>query len=191
MSWSSETNQIIESLVIQISNPLVIWILNKCRIRQARIYCNQVEMFFGFPYLFFILNFMFNEIESIPYPTAENILYHRLMQNYEASARPVVNYSTTVNVYFNFQLTQILDLSEKNKILTTTLWIEQVSFFGFSLTHMQCSEKWISYSNIRLFEYILFEYFLIVLEIRIKITRIKCIRINSYSNKIIRIFVLL
>lgn len=56
----------------------------------------------------------------------EQILMNSLMDAYEPSIRPVRNYSRTLNIYFRMKLMQILELSEKEQLLITNIWIEQV-----------------------------------------------------------------
>lgn len=60
-------------------------------------------------------------------PTLEHILYKKLMKHYEPSVRPVLNHSSTLNIFFRMKLTQVLELSEKDQTLITNIWIEQVS----------------------------------------------------------------
>lgn len=48
------------------------------------------------------------------------------MTFYEPMARPVLNHSTSIVIFFKIRLTQVLELNEKNQILTTSIWIEQV-----------------------------------------------------------------
>lgn len=56
----------------------------------------------------------------------EQALMRTLMRYYEPSVRPVRNYSRPLALYFKMKLSQILELSEKDQILTTNIWIEQV-----------------------------------------------------------------
>ncbi|KAK3106581.1 hypothetical protein FSP39_023022 [Pinctada imbricata] len=48
----------------------------------------------------------------------------KLMFGYEKAIRPVINSSTPVTVRLGLTLTQILDLDEKNQVLTTNVWME-------------------------------------------------------------------
>ncbi|XP_071103597.1 neuronal acetylcholine receptor subunit alpha-10-like [Haliotis cracherodii] len=43
---------------------------------------------------------------------------------YDTSVRPVFNSSANVEVFFNFNLIQIMDMDEKNQILTLNAWLE-------------------------------------------------------------------
>ena len=59
----------------------------------------------------------------------EKELISTLMSNYERvgkAGRPVYNISVPVKVYFGLGLIQ-LDLDEKNKILTMSMWTRYVS----------------------------------------------------------------
>ncbi|KAK7463967.1 hypothetical protein BaRGS_00038049 [Batillaria attramentaria] len=53
----------------------------------------------------------------------EHRLFKRLFDNYSSEARPVTNASHQVTVRFAVSLNQLLDLDEKNQILTTSVWI--------------------------------------------------------------------
>ncbi len=60
----------------------------------------------------------------------EKRLIKILTDRYEVATtlgRPVTNTSTTITVYFRLQLIQILDLDEKNQVLTTNCWTLYVS----------------------------------------------------------------
>lgn len=71
----------------------------------------------------FLANLKFAKLNEL---TEENLLYRRLMTFYEPMARPVLNHSTSLVIFFKIRLTQVLELNEKNQILTTSIWIEQV-----------------------------------------------------------------
>ncbi|XP_059171418.1 neuronal acetylcholine receptor subunit beta-3-like [Physella acuta] len=67
---------------------------------------------------------------AFPWPVAthqtdgpEHRLYLDLFAGYTAEARPVKNASHTVIVTFAMSLNQLLDLDEKNQVLTTSVWI--------------------------------------------------------------------
>ena len=57
----------------------------------------------------------------------EQILISELLGNYDVASRPVFNASMPVVVKFNFALIQIIDMDERNQILTTNVWIEHVN----------------------------------------------------------------
>lgn len=46
-----------------------------------------------------------------------------LMANYEKSVRPIANSSLPVIVHYDVSIHQIIDVDEKNQILTTNCWI--------------------------------------------------------------------
>lgn len=61
----------------------------------------------------------------------EKRLIKHLLDNYErvgVVGRPVFNTSETVRVSYGLALIQILDLDEKNQVLTTNVWCRYVSY---------------------------------------------------------------
>ncbi|XP_041356427.1 neuronal acetylcholine receptor subunit alpha-10-like [Gigantopelta aegis] len=61
---------------------------------------------------------------SDPRISKEQVLLRDLMYTYEKSVRPVFNADKPVNIGLGLTLTQILDLDEKNQVLTTNVWLE-------------------------------------------------------------------
>ena len=60
----------------------------------------------------------------------EKRLIKYLLDNYETVGvigRPVFNTSETIKVNYGLALIQILDLDEKNQVLTTNVWSRYVS----------------------------------------------------------------
>jgi len=60
----------------------------------------------------------------------EKRLIKMLLNNYEkvgVVGRPVLNQSETIHVNYGLALIQILDLDEKNQVLTTNVWSRYVS----------------------------------------------------------------
>mgnify|MGYP001810434124 CR=1 FL=1 len=55
----------------------------------------------------------------------EHLLYRKLLKAYDATARPVLNHTRTLEILLRMKLYQILELSEKDQTLTTNIWIEQ------------------------------------------------------------------
>ena len=53
-------------------------------------------------------------------------LYDDLIGDYNRLVRPVGNNSEKLTVYMGIKLTQILDVDEKNQIMTTNVWVRQV-----------------------------------------------------------------
>ncbi|KAG7324123.1 hypothetical protein KOW79_012139 [Hemibagrus wyckioides] len=51
-------------------------------------------------------------------------LYKDLMQNYNSLERPVYNDSHSLTVHFSLSLMQIMDVDEKNQVLTTNIWLQ-------------------------------------------------------------------
>lgn len=49
-----------------------------------------------------------------------------LLSNYESSVRPVDNSSEPLNVTFDMSIHHIIDVDEKNQILTMNCWITQI-----------------------------------------------------------------
>jgi len=69
--------------------------------------------------------------------SAEKALIKRLLDHYEYAGvvgRPVINQSETINVSYGIGLIQLLDLDEKNQILTTNVWCRYVSRISFALS---------------------------------------------------------
>uniref|UniRef100_A0A0N4ZEX3 DRB sensitivity-inducing factor large subunit n=1 Tax=Parastrongyloides trichosuri TaxID=131310 RepID=A0A0N4ZEX3_PARTI len=52
-------------------------------------------------------------------------LYHDLLRDYESDVRPSIKHDMPINVTFSFALRQIIDVDEKNQIITTNAWINQ------------------------------------------------------------------
>ena len=70
--------------------------------------------------------------ESMQMSDEKRLIKH-LLDNYERVGivgRPVYNTSETVHVSYGLALIQILDLDEKNQVLTTNVWSRYVSVAG-------------------------------------------------------------
>ena len=80
----------------------------------------------------------------------EKRLLRHLMKGYERDVRPVRNASTPIVIQLSMTLTQIFDMDEKNQVLTTIIWLDQVKFNSFKERHT----TWLSLK-------ILFKYFVI------------------------------
>ncbi|XP_034534742.1 neuronal acetylcholine receptor subunit alpha-7a [Notolabrus celidotus] len=61
--------------------------------------------------------------ESLQGPNQQR-LYKDLMQGYNPLVRPVQNDSQTLTVNFGLTLMQIMDVDEKNQVLTTNIWLQ-------------------------------------------------------------------
>ncbi|XP_042210176.1 neuronal acetylcholine receptor subunit alpha-10-like isoform X1 [Homarus americanus] len=57
---------------------------------------------------------------------AEYRLTRYLMSNYDKSVRPSFKASMALNITFGLALTQIIDVDERNQILTTNCWLNQM-----------------------------------------------------------------
>nr|WMV64422.1 nicotinic acetylcholine receptor alpha9 variant [Pardosa pseudoannulata] len=59
-----------------------------------------------------------------------------LLSNYDKSVRPARHSSEPVNVTFGLALTQIIDVDERNQILTTNCWLNQIWMdYGLNWNH--------------------------------------------------------
>ncbi|GAB1597993.1 neuronal acetylcholine receptor subunit alpha-10 isoform X2 [Argonauta hians] len=65
----------------------------------------------------------------LPSTSADDVelsLVNRLLRNYDKRVRPSLNSSEAINVTFGVALAQIIDVDERNQILTTNCWLNQV-----------------------------------------------------------------
>uniref|UniRef100_A0A3Q2ZJ76 Neuronal acetylcholine receptor subunit alpha-7-like n=1 Tax=Kryptolebias marmoratus TaxID=37003 RepID=A0A3Q2ZJ76_KRYMA len=63
------------------------------------------------------------EEHSVPGPH-QRLLLKELLRDYNPMERPVANDSHTLTVQFSFILMQVMDVDEKNQILTTNAWLQ-------------------------------------------------------------------
>nr|KAG5694689.1 hypothetical protein BaRGS_010015 [Batillaria attramentaria] len=86
--------------------------------------------------------------------SVEQQLMLALVGHYENSVRPVYNASDPVDVSLGLTLTQILDLDEKNQVLTTNVWLEaewyderlrwnSSDFDGITSIRIPCEKIWL------------------------------------------------
>lgn len=85
--------------------------------------------------------------------STEQQLLQSLMRGYDKSVRPVYNSSKAVVVGLGLTLTQILDVDEKNQVLTTNVWLEtewedeKLSWdpeeYGLNNTRIPCQMIWL------------------------------------------------
>lgn len=54
-------------------------------------------------------------------------LYDDLLSNYNRLIRPVVNNTETLTVWLGLKLSQLIEVNLKNQVMTTNLWVKQVS----------------------------------------------------------------
>ncbi|XP_060581660.1 neuronal acetylcholine receptor subunit alpha-10-like isoform X2 [Ruditapes philippinarum] len=57
--------------------------------------------------------------------TQEQRLLYRLMKSYDRASRPVFDAKQPVLIKLGISLTQVLDVDEKNQVLTTNVWLDQ------------------------------------------------------------------
>ncbi|KAI8792697.1 acetylcholine receptor subunit alpha-L1 isoform X1, partial [Biomphalaria glabrata] len=57
--------------------------------------------------------------------TDEQRLLKALTTNYDPAVRPVYNSKQAVLIRLGITLTQIIDVDEKNQVLTTNVWLDQ------------------------------------------------------------------
>ncbi|KAK9393838.1 neuronal acetylcholine receptor subunit alpha-7 [Crotalus adamanteus] len=57
-------------------------------------------------------------------------LYRELLKNYNPLERPVANDSQPLTVSFSLSLRQIMDVDEKNQVLTTNVWLHMAALSG-------------------------------------------------------------
>ncbi|XP_019867584.1 neuronal acetylcholine receptor subunit alpha-7 [Aethina tumida] len=77
-------------------------------------------------YYFYFILIVFNGILLCQADENEARLMRHLMTNYDAAVRPVSNSSLPLSVIFGVSLHHIIDVDEKNQILTTNCWITQI-----------------------------------------------------------------
>ncbi|XP_051528058.1 neuronal acetylcholine receptor subunit alpha-2-like [Myxocyprinus asiaticus] len=62
---------------------------------------------------------------SPPRAHAEERLLQTLFSNYNKLSRPVANISDVVLVHFGLSISQLIDVDEKNQMMTTNVWVKQ------------------------------------------------------------------
>lgn len=70
------------------------------------------------------LNVALKQLEANP---DAKRLYDDLLSNYNRLIRPVVNNSETLTVWLGIKLSQLIEVNLKNQVMTTNLWVPQVS----------------------------------------------------------------
>uniref|UniRef100_A0A8C3W8Y8 Cholinergic receptor nicotinic beta 3 subunit n=1 Tax=Catagonus wagneri TaxID=51154 RepID=A0A8C3W8Y8_9CETA len=56
---------------------------------------------------------------------AEDMLLRDLFQGYQKWVRPVLHSNDTIKVYFGLKISQLVDVDEKNQLMTTNVWLKQ------------------------------------------------------------------
>ena len=54
-------------------------------------------------------------------------LYDDLLHDYNRLIRPVSNFTETLTVRLGLKLSQLIDVDLKNQVMTTNVWVDQVS----------------------------------------------------------------
>lgn len=54
-------------------------------------------------------------------------LVHDILEGYDSSIRPSLHHNATLNVTFGLALAQLIDVDERNMIITTNCWLNQVN----------------------------------------------------------------
>ncbi|MGH0171043.1 UNVERIFIED_CONTAM: hypothetical protein FKN15_005362 [Acipenser sinensis] len=65
---------------------------------------------------------------------AEERLLKTLFTAYNKLSRPVANISDVVLVRFGLSIAQLIDVDEKNQMMTTNVWVKQAGFQCFYLS---------------------------------------------------------
>uniref|UniRef100_A0A8C7YHW0 Uncharacterized protein n=1 Tax=Oryzias sinensis TaxID=183150 RepID=A0A8C7YHW0_9TELE len=74
-------------------------------------------------FLWYILNMFINLNVSVQGPH-QRYLLKELLRDYNPMERPVANDSQALTVHFSYTLIQVMDVDEKNQILTTNAWLQ-------------------------------------------------------------------
>ena len=70
---------------------------------------------------------MFNKFKKFKCDQVEYKLIHSILKEYDSSIRPSLNHNYTLNVTFGLALHQIIDVDERNMVITTNCWLNQVN----------------------------------------------------------------
>ncbi|TNN02619.1 hypothetical protein fugu_010106 [Takifugu bimaculatus] len=89
-------------------------------------YKNKSAHFF---LLLLVLRFFSSAIDPPPYAVSvqgpqQRFLLTELLKDYNPMERPVANDSQALTVQFSFILIQVMDVDEKNQIITTNAWLQ-------------------------------------------------------------------
>ncbi|KAF6083814.1 cholinergic receptor nicotinic beta 3 subunit [Phyllostomus discolor] len=63
--------------------------------------------------------------ESSSIAENEDALLRHLFHGYQKWVRPVLNSNDTIKVYFGLKISQLVDVDEKNQLMTTNVWLKQ------------------------------------------------------------------
>ena len=67
-------------------------------------------------------------VASLNKQPLQHVLVNDLFKNYDSNVPPIFHKSKSVNFKLQFDLLQIIDLDEKNQVLTTLVRLKQVFF---------------------------------------------------------------
>ncbi|KAM6976998.1 LOW QUALITY PROTEIN: neuronal acetylcholine receptor subunit alpha-4-like [Aplochiton taeniatus] len=68
---------------------------------------------------------------------AEERLLQNLFLHYNKLSRPVANTSDVVLVHFGLSIAQLIDVDEKNQMMTTNVWVKQVGLCSVKIIHIK------------------------------------------------------
>ncbi|XP_054084311.1 neuronal acetylcholine receptor subunit alpha-7 isoform X5 [Zeugodacus cucurbitae] len=97
------------------------------------------------PSLLVVLIFLVIIKESCQGPHEKRLLNH-LLSTYNTLERPVANESEPLEVKFGLTLQQIIDVDEKNQILTTNAWLNLDEKNQLLITNLWLSLEWNDYN---------------------------------------------
>ncbi|XP_065316633.1 neuronal acetylcholine receptor subunit beta-4-like isoform X1 [Gordionus sp. m RMFG-2023] len=80
-----------------------------------------MEMFFSIPFSFYFISL----VTPGKFDETEYRLIRYLMSDYDKHIRPSVRATLPINVSFGLSLTQIINVDERNQVLTTSCWLNQ------------------------------------------------------------------
>lgn len=66
----------------------------------------------------------FDDVDPANMTEEQRLLYH-LMRTYDRASRPVYDAAKPVDIKLGLSLTQVLDVDEKNQVLTVNVWLDQ------------------------------------------------------------------
>ena len=76
------------------------------------------------PYTDMTLICFYSDCEANPHAKR---LYDDLLHDYNRLIRPVPNFTETLTVRLGLKLSQLIDVDLKNQVMTTNVWVDQVS----------------------------------------------------------------
>ncbi len=86
----------------------------------------KIELFLVINFILILTNCVSLIYSSLYEIDSEYALSRDILKGYDKSIRPSVQYSTSLNITFGISLNQIIDVDERNMIITTECWLNQV-----------------------------------------------------------------